>query len=147
MKKTNLLLLFVGLFSLVILLSCSSSDDDDNVKSPLCNSWRLVSYGNESNEVLKEAEGYIYLITFRPDGTYLAHVHGNNMKGEYKCEGNMIKISCEDITRGVVGADPDHFFLDHLSDVYTYSVTDTELRLYYAKDQYFKFRIRPQVTF
>ena len=36
---------------------------------------------------------------------------------------------------------PAKFYIEHLHDVYRYSVSDKELRLYYSKDEYFKFRI------
>jgi heat shock protein HslJ len=102
----------------------------------------LVSYVNETGEVLKEAKGYYYLITFHPDGTYSGKAYGNEMGGKYKLNGKKIQINPGDITKiAVEGSDPDRFFLEHLADVYTYTITDMELRLYYSKDQYFKFRI------
>ena len=140
-----------------IFCACSNSDDTtdiiegpiiDNQKSPLTlyNQWGLVSYGNESNEVLKEAKGYYYLITFHSDGTYSGKAYGNEMVGTYECIGNHFKFIDGNITQlDVVGADPDKFFLEHLFDVCTYKITDTELRLYYSKDQYFKFRIKDQL--
>ena len=83
------------LLTLGIFCACSNSDDTtdiiegpiiDNQKSPLTlyNQWGLVSYGNESNEVLKEAKGYYYLITFHSDGTYLGKAYGNEMVGTYE---------------------------------------------------------------
>jgi hypothetical protein len=64
------------------------------------------------------------------------------MGGKYKLNGKKIQINPGDITKiAVEGSDPDRFFLEHLADVYTYTITDMELRLYYSKDQYFKFRI------
>ena len=95
MKKVflfMLLMLSLGMFS-----ACSDTDDianssDGNVgegvsKTALCNTWVLVSYGNESNEVLKEAKGYTYLLTFHSDGTYSGLAYGNEMGGKYKCNG------------------------------------------------------------
>ena len=52
----NVLWVAVALMTAIGLGACSSNDD--NVNSALCKTWLLVSYGNESNEVLKEAEGY-----------------------------------------------------------------------------------------
>jgi hypothetical protein len=93
--------------------------------------------------VLKEAKGYYYLITFHPDGTYSGKAYGNEMMGgEYKLNGKEIQINHAYITQlDFEGSDPDQFFLEHLTDVYTYTIADTELRLYYSKDQYFRFRI------
>lgn len=143
-------LLPLGMFS-----ACSSDDDTtDSIEGPIVNTdkespfslynqWVLVSYGNESNEVLKEAKGYYYLISFHSDGTYSGKAYKNEMGGEYTCKEKMIKISHPSITKMFwEGADPDQFFLEHFSDVYTYTITDTELRLYYSEDQYFKFRIK-----
>jgi heat shock protein HslJ len=102
-----------------------------------------VSYGNESNENIKEANGYYYLISFHTDGTYSGQISCNTMGGEYSHKGNEIKITHPLKTQlGCEGEDPDKFFQGHLSDVYSYKVIDTELRLYYSKDQYFKFRIK-----
>jgi heat shock protein HslJ len=137
-----------------LFYACSSSDEinspeetPNNVSDPdvisLYNTWVLVSYGNEADEVLKEAKGYYYLITFHPDGTFSGKAYGNEMGGEYKLNGKEIQISRADITQlDVEGSDPDRFFLEYWADVYTYTITDTELRLYYSKDQYFKFRIK-----
>ena len=133
-------LLGLSLLFLTLLSGCSS--DDDDVNSALCKTWLLVSYGNESNEVLKEANGYYYIMTFQSDWTYTGRVYGNELYGKYTCKGKTIKIEPGVITqKDVDGSDPDKFFLYHLSDVYTYTVTDKELRLYYSEDQYFKFRV------
>ena len=51
---STLLLLLAGA---MFVVSCS---DDDEVDPLLLNEWVLVSYGNEPNEVLKEAKGYFY---------------------------------------------------------------------------------------
>ena len=77
MKKVflfMLLMLSLGMFS-----ACSDTDDianssDGNVgegvsKTALCNTWVLVSYGNESNEVLKEAKGLFFPLTSTADIT------------------------------------------------------------------------------
>ena len=156
-KKTIMKKVFVFLnmlLSLGMFSACSSDDSlngnvegqEGNFNEPTTtfyNQWVLVSYGNESNEALKEAEGYYYLITFHPDGTYSGKAYGNEMGGEYKLNGKEIHINRADITQvSWVGSDPDQFFLEHLTDVYTYTITDVELRLYYSKDQYFKFRIK-----
>lgn len=138
MKQAKVFFLF--LLTTCLFAACSS--DDDNVNSLLCKTWLLVSYGNKSNEVLKEAEGYYYELTFHPDGTYSGLAYGNNMEGYYSCKGNTIKIDFGIITQLLVeGSDQDEFYLKHLFDVKTYTVTDTELRLYYSEDQYFKFRV------
>lgn len=142
--KTKRLLFYVPLLLALMLgaVGCSSDDDEDN-KATLCNTWVLVSYGNESNEVLKEAEGYYYEITFLADNSYSGQAYYNKMWGEYNCSEKRITISRPFLTESLVeGFDPDKFFKEHLSDVSTYSVSDTELRLYYSKDEYFKFRIK-----
>ena len=138
MKKV--LVMMSMLLSLGLFFACSSDDDSFTT---LYNNWVLVSYVNETGEVLKEAKGYYYLITFHPDGTYSGKAYGNEMGGKYKLNGKKIQINPGDITKiAVEGSDPDRFFLEHLADVYTYALTDTELWLYYSKDQYFKFRIK-----
>lgn len=138
MKKV--LVMMSMLLSLGLFFACSSDDDSFTT---LYNNWVLVSYVNETGEVLKEAKGYYYLITFHPDGTYSGKAYGNEMGGKYKLNGKKIQINPGDITKmAVEGSDPDRFFLEHLADVYTYALTDTELWLYHSKDQYFKFRIK-----
>ncbi len=133
---STLLLLLAGA---MFVASCS---DDDEVDPLLLNEWVLVSYGNESNEVLKEAKGYYYIMTFHSDGTYSGNIYGNKMGGEYSCNGNRITISNPKRTLAQMeGTDPDYFFLKHIDDVYSYKVTNTELRLYYSDNQFFKFRI------
>lgn len=65
------------------------------------------------------------------------------MRWEESLNGKEIRINRVNITKFKwEGSDPDQFFLEHLTDVYTYTITDVELRLYYSKDQYFKFRIK-----
>lgn len=137
MKK---FLLSLGvLLSLVMFVGCDNDDEDYR----LYNTWILVSYINESDEVQKEANGYYYQITFHPDGTYSGKAYGNDMWGEYKINGKEISINYLFITQLYVeGSDPDKFFLKHLEKIYTYTITDMELRLYYSEDQYFKFRIK-----
>ena len=155
MKNKLIYLISVLLLMSISLNSCSRDNDTSensdipNIETPsllsslLYNTWVLVSYGDESNEVLKEGKGYYYQITFRPDGTYSGKAYGNDMWGEFSLMASGIKISHPGITKvDWEGSDPDQFFLQHLSDVSTYSITDTELRLYYSKDQYFKFRTK-----
>ena len=134
---------FLVLFNVLAAISCLSGCSKDDDDFSLCNTWILVSYGNESNEVLKEAKGYYYLITFHPDGTYSGQAYGNKMGGKYACIGHMIRIIDGDITQKYVeGSDPDRFFLEHWRDVYVYKISASELRLYYSDDQYYKFRIK-----
>ena len=134
---------FCSLLVGVMVTSCSS-DSDDDVPSSLFNTWMLVSYGNESNEILKEAKGYYYIMTFNPDGTYTGTIYGGNkMWGEYVIRNSQMTIDPPCRTKVLYeGADTDEFFLGHISEVYTYMVTSTELRLYYSDNQYFKFRIK-----
>jgi hypothetical protein len=107
----------------------------------------LVSYGNETNEVKKESEGYFYLITFHPDGRYSGQAYGNEMFGEYQCVGNEMTLSWPEMTQVYYEwADPDEFFLAHLHDVSSYRVVNKELRLYYSEDQYFKFRLKDDMS-
>ena len=80
------------LFAAGALFVASCSSDDDEVNPLLLNEWVLVSYGNEPNEVLKEAKGYFYSITFHSDGTYSGRAYGNEMGGNYVYNGNGIKI-------------------------------------------------------
>ena len=149
--KTKRLFIYLALLLMLVLgaVGCSSSDDEEVEKkeyeypSALCKAWVLVSYGNESNEVLKESEGHYYEITFCSDGTLTGLAYYNEIVGRYRCEGNKITIDHFGMTKRYhEGSDPDEFFKEHLSDVSTYSVTNTELRLYYSKDEYFKFRIK-----
>lgn len=120
---------------------CSS--DDEAMNPLLLNSWVLVSYGNDSDEVLKESEGYYYEITFDSEGRYSGKAYGNKMGGEYECKGSEIKLSSPMRTLVLYeNSDPDYFFDYNLKKVYTYTVTDRELRLYYFPDQYFKFRTK-----
>lgn len=136
-------LLWISIY-LLMLAGCSSSDDNDtNNESTLYKkTWKLVSYGNESNAILKEAKGFEYIIVFLPDGTYTGWAYGNHMEGKYNCTGHNISLSHPDITKVYdEGSDPDDFYLTHICDVSTYEINDRELRLYYSKDKYFKFRI------
>ena len=135
MKK---LLLFVScLFMLSLFWACS----DDAEKSKLYHDWVLVSYGNETNEVLKEAEGYIYTITFKSDGSFTGQAYGNKYFGDYKCKGNKIEINLHLIEQAYyVGTDQDYFYINNIEKASSSAVTDKELRLYYSADQYFKFR-------
>ena len=139
--KEKLIYLCFFLTVTTMLTACSSNDE--GVNPLLINEWVLVSYGNESNEVIKEANGYFYYITFHTDGTYSGMVYGGNkMWGEYKCNDQGIEISPPFTTQmHYIGSDPDEFFIENLPKVYTYAVSTKELRLYYSDNQYFKFRI------
>ena len=91
-------LLFVSfLFVLTLLGACDNDENQADVT--LLNTWVLVSYGNESKEVLKEVEGYYYILTFNPNNTYSGWAYMNEIGGEYKCRGNKIEISYPDITK------------------------------------------------
>jgi len=105
MKKV--LVMMSMLLSLGLFFACSSDDDSFTT---LYNNWVLVSYVNETGEVLKEAKGYYYLITFHPDGTYSGKAYGNEMWGEYALNSKRIQINRATafITQmQLVGADPD----------------------------------------
>lgn len=137
MKKK---LFFVMCFLLIIGFAGCNNDDDD---FSLYNTWILVSYGNESNEVLKETNGYFYHITFNSDGTFSGHAYGNKMGGKYECIGNQIKF-IDTVTTQVEleGSDPDMFFWEHWDEVYAYKISASQLKLYYSDNQYFNFRIK-----
>ena len=133
--------LYILMSAMLITISAGCSNDEE-VQS-LSNTWILVSYVNETGEVQKEAKGYNYQVTFNSDGTYSGLAYGNKMSGRYACVGNRFEITDGNITQmDVEGADPDKFFLEYWSKVYTYTITDSELRLYYSEGQYFKFRIK-----
>ena len=147
MKKKSLLWISA---LLLMLAGCSSSDDNDtNNESTLYKkTWKLVSYGNESNAILKEANGFEYIIVFLPDGTYTGWAYGNKMGGKYNCTGHQISLSHPIMTMlDYESSDPDEFYLTHLCDVSTYAINDRELRLYYSKDEYFKFRLLESATY
>ena len=132
------MMLSLGMFS-----ACSSDDETAPILYNLYNQWVLVSYINETDEVLKEAKGYYYEITFKHDGTYFGKAYGNEMWGEYKCSGNEIQISHPYMTKiDMEGADQDDFFQEHLNDVYLYQLSGKELRLYFSEDKYFKFKVK-----
>ena len=133
--------LYILMSAMLITISAGCSNDEE-VQS-LSNTWILVSYVNETGEVQKEAKGYNYQVTFNSDGTYSGFAYGNKMSGRYACVGNRIEIIDGNITQmDVEDADPDKFFLEHWSNAYTYTITDSELRLYYSEGQHFKFRIK-----
>lgn len=133
---------FFLVLSLLLSLGTFCACSNDEGSPTLYNTWILESYGNGSNDVQKESKGYIYLLTFYPNGTYSGLAYGNEIGGEYTCIGRMIEIHPKHMTQvAFEGADPDKFFLKHLSDVYSFTITDMELKLFYSKDQYFKFKI------
>ena len=133
----NILFMMTCFLLMIISAGCSKDDDD----SSLYNTWILVSYVNATGEVQKEAKGYNYQVTFNSDGTYSGLAYGNKISGRYACVGNRFEITDGNITQmDVEGADPDKFFLEYWSKVYTYTITDSELRLYYSEGQYFKFK-------
>ena len=135
--------LYILMSTMLIALSAGCGSDEESTPSLLFNQWVMVSYVDDTGEVLKEANGYYYLITFHRDGTYSGRAYGNEIGGTYECIGTQLKFIDGNITKFyVVGSDPDKFFLEHLSDIYIYTITNTELRLYYSKDQYFRFRVK-----
>ena len=136
------------LWMVALLLMVAGCSSDDETSPVLYNHWVLVSYVNETGEVLKEAKGYYYQITFNSDGTYSGQAYGNEMYGEYKCSGNGISISRPFMTKVYwEGSDPDDFFQEHLHEACTYQLSDKELRIYYSEDKYFKFRVEvPTLT-
>lgn len=134
---------FILMCFLLMIISAGCSHDDEISPTSLHNQWGLVSYVNATGEVQKEAKGYNYQVTFNSDGTYSGLAYGNKISGKYTCVGNRFEITDGNITQmDVEGADPDKFFLEYWSKVYTYTITDSELRLYYSEGQYFKFRIK-----
>ena len=138
-SKVYVLLLTALLMMLLAVVSVGCSDDDDYV--PLCSTWVLVSYGNESNEVLKEANGYYYEITFQSDGRFTGRAAGSRIEGEYSCSVGH-KMTIKLLFRVKSSIDEDQFFVEHLFQVNRFSMADRELRLYYSKDEYFKFRVK-----
>ena len=134
MKKYFFFLLFAAssLFS-----SCSDES------SSLINQWVLVSYGNESGEVQKEANGYFYMLAFNSNGTYSGMAYGNKLGGKYRCIANTIKIIDYDMTLVLVeGSDCDKYFIENLCGDYTYTIINDELKLVSPNGFYFKFRLK-----
>ena len=148
MKKYFCYFVIALIAGVISMSSCSSEDDAEKREFPpqnislLFNSWKLVSYGNESKSVSKEAEKFPYILTFDFYGHIYGTAYGNTVWGGFGCsKGSDIRLYLVSTKVDVVGADPDKFFDSHILDVYAYTATEEELRLYYSDDEYFKFRV------
>jgi hypothetical protein len=150
----NLLFGFVVLVSAGLCLAgCSSDDSEDNMEavsidSMLCHKWILVGYGNDQDFHIDDGDddGYIGFnasVTFHTDGTFDSYVEPNEGYGEYKCKGNQILFVSYTHTQGesanpIYGFIGDHLFQQNVNQTYQL-ISDTELRIYYEGDHYFKF--------
>ena len=147
MKKYFCYFVIALIAGVISMSSCSSEDDAEKREFPpqnislLHNSWKLVSYGNESKSVSKEAEKFPYILTFDANGHIYGTAYGNSVYGGYGCKGSNILLTYWTTKVDVEGSDPDKFFGSHIRDVYAYTATEEELRLYYSDDEYFKFRV------
>ena len=74
--------IYFSVFFLFLNVSVGCSSDGEGPDTSLVNTWVLVSYVNETGEVLKEANGYYYGITFGPNGYYSGRAYGNELGGK-----------------------------------------------------------------
>lgn len=141
-KRISLLLLLMGLIS--CLMSCSKEDDNRvDADSRLFQHWVMTGYGNDQEFHPGDGpdEKMYAEITFYSDGTFDGFVLPNKRSGKYVCYENQIRILTYE-GHLVASDDPVYRHIGkYISQVYSYLlVTDTELRLYYMGDNYFRFK-------
>jgi len=144
MKKV--LFCFIMLTSVgLCLIGCSNDEAIATVDSGLCHTWQMVGYGSDQDfHVGDGVHDWISTrITFHSNGTYKSLANNNVGSGKYVCKKNQLLISDYDATKTMTDNPIDWFIEETLFRNRTvfrdYIVSDTELRIYYEGDQYFKF--------
>jgi hypothetical protein len=135
------------LFGFVVLVSaglCLVSCSDDDVDLALCHEWHMIGYGNDQDFHVGDGrhDEINARITFYSDGTYKSFANQNDGYGSYKCKGGQIAFEDYEYTKKASDNPVDWFVEEKLFLHYTYlnyMVTETELRIYYEGDHYFKF--------
>ena len=142
MKKYLYILMSVML--MVMSAGCSSDDIDPK----LCHEWQLSGYGSDQDFHVRDGQ-YNWIntrITFHSDGTYNSRANNNIGSGKYVCKENQLLLTDYCATK-VATDNPTDWFIEetlfHNRTVFRdYIVSGSELRIYYDKDQYFKFNIK-----
>ncbi len=148
MKKV--LFCFVMLMSVgLCLIGCSSDEANDEAIAPvdfgLCHTWQIVGYGSDQDFHVGDGVHDVISarITFNTDGTYNSFANSNSGSGKYVCKDNQLFIAEYHATKSMTDNPVDWFveetFFHNHTSYRNFIVSDTELRIYYEGDQYFKF--------
>ena len=145
----NVFVIMSMLLSLGLFCGCSSDNEDGieavSVDSRLCHTWQMIGYGSDQDfHVGDGVHDVIFAhITFNSDGTYKSYANNNSGSGEYDCKDNQLLIVNYHATKVETNNPVDWFVEETLFHNHTtyrnFIVSDTELRIYYEGDQYFKF--------
>lgn len=145
-------LLTALLFLPVFWTSCQKEDlFTPDVQSLIGGTWQLTEFvntgTNKSQVVSLPAGSDSYQITFRKDSTWFGTSSSNHLSGKYSIVGarRLIKLS-EITTTRMPESGYGNQYIQSLSEVSEYEVTDKELRLYYTKEKYLRYLPYPPVV-
>lgn len=131
-----------------VLMVMSAGCSSDEIDPKLCHEWQLSGYGSDQDFHVHDGQ-YNWIntrITFHSDGTYNSRANNNIGSGKYVCKENQLLLTDYCATK-VATDNPTDWFIEetlfHNRTVFRdYIVSGSELRIYYDKDQYFKFNIK-----
>lgn len=139
--NAKLFLLF--LFTL-FFIACDDNEKSENVINDIHNTWKLEGYGNKSGykRVSIGECGHCYTLTFNEDCTFFGRTKMNSVSGKYTIDD--VSLSFTDIYTTYVAESEleGHKYLQELSDISSFSLTNT-LKLFYGDNgNYMLFRLK-----
>ena len=131
----RVLLFFSVLLAIGLLSACSSEEDEGGLSNT---SWELLGfYSLETNELqttLPENGKDLYVITFHTNNSFSGRTASNEFEGTYSAEKGLFAVlNCSTIKVGDI-YDSDRFYTSLLCSTH-YSISDTQLKLFYNNKQ------------
>ncbi|GHV36450.1 hypothetical protein FACS1894180_0580 [Bacteroidia bacterium] len=127
---------------LLILAGSFSCNKDDNILLLKGTKWKLISFVNNAETIAPDPNGQNnFWIKFLPDSTMTGISSTNQMYGNFQIgDNNEIQITIHTITE-INELGNGILFVDNLSRVSSFTVTESELKLYYSENEYLLFNL------
>jgi heat shock protein HslJ len=143
MRNSNLLSLVLFLFLITGAGGCTNDNDTENTAG-LQRTWRFTGFVDAIADTMKIAEPQgpqCYILTFNEDSTFNGSTSTNQIAGKFKIsdQANGFRITQFGGTKINELQDGERY-VEAILDTYSYSLTKNELRLFYGKDFYLRFK-------
>ncbi|MDR0829471.1 MAG: hypothetical protein LBN95_05090 [Prevotellaceae bacterium] len=146
----NIYKILIPAFSLVLIFTLMSFSGCEKKNPPLqqsniCNKWKLISFVNGAETIAPDPNGQNnFWIEFLPDSTMTGVSSTNQMYGNFQIgDNNEIQIAIHTMTE-INELGNGILFVDNLLRVSLFTVTESELKLYYSENGYLLFNLYQQ---
>ena len=142
--RNRILLLFVFFLFLITGTEGCASDNDTENTAGLQRTWKFTGFVDAKADTMKTAEPQgpqCYILTLNEDSTFNGSTSTNQIAGKFKMsdQANGFRITQFGGTK-INELQDGGRYVEAILDTYTYSLAKNELRLFYGKDFYLRFK-------